>query len=131
MKRIRVGNAVVCEFIVQGSTGKHTLVNVFGGDILVKELPARISLAFYIEIVPDAGMPKDLKLDLILGTKTLATADAEFQYEPGKIGVIVLPQAQITVEEETRIRVVASGTGRARTALVDKSICKGDIPGLS
>lgn len=128
MKRIKIGNALACEFIAPGATGKPTLANVFSGDILVQEMPARISLAFYIEILPDQDIPKVILLQLMLGKKTLAIAEAEIELEPGKMGVIALPAAQVTIQEDTKLKVIATGEGFARTVIIEKAITKGEIP---
>ena len=127
MKRIKIGNAVACEFIAPGANGKHTLANVFSGDILVREMPARISLAFYIEILPDQDIPKMIRLELVLGKKTLAVAEAEIELEPSKMGVVALPSIQVNVEEDTKLKVIATGDGFARTVVIEKAITKGDI----
>ena len=37
--KLKFSNAILCEHVVSGGSGKHTLINVYGGDILA--LPRR------------------------------------------------------------------------------------------
>ena len=49
MDTIEVRNAILCEDIRHEIGNKNSLIGVFGGDILVAELPARIRVAVYYD----------------------------------------------------------------------------------
>lgn len=128
MKQIKTGNAVACEYAALGAYGKHTLVNIYTGDIVVQELPARIPIAFYIEVIPDSGMPSSIKLEVFQNKKLRFAATAEFEFEADKIGLVVLPQLPFSLEKNTEVRLVASCEGYKATTLVRKRISVGPIP---
>lgn len=128
MKQFKTANAVACEYVALGSNNKHTLVNVYGGDIIVREFPARVPLAFYIEILPDRGMPSRAKLQVLQNKKLRAEIDAEFEFEPGKLAAIILPQLPYVISKDTTVRVVAECEGYSRTTLLKKTISVGEIP---
>ena len=59
-----IENAILCEHLVPGLNNKQTLINLYAGNILVKEFPAQIPIAIYIELKPKifGTIPLDLKL---------------------------------------------------------------------
>jgi hypothetical protein len=133
MNKIRSGSAIICEYVAQGSHGKHTLVNVYSGDILVAELPARVPFAFFIELeFEGGGGSAQLKIEVLTGgSKAKISADASMEIEPGKPAIIVLQQAGFQIDKATNIRVRASIDGGRMLTLAQKSISQGDIPGLT
>ena len=52
MKSLSVVSFVVCDDVRREVTGKETLVGAYGSEISISHAPARISLAFWCEIVP-------------------------------------------------------------------------------
>jgi hypothetical protein len=132
MNKIKSGKAIVCEYVAQGSHGKHTLVNAYSGDILVQDLPAAIPLAFFIELeFEGAGGNSQLKVNVLLGGKSKAQAEAEIQVESGKPGILVLQQAAFQIDGATDIKVTMSMDGARAITLVRKTISQGNIPGLT
>ena len=129
MKALKFGNVVACEYIAMGAFGKHTLVNTYSGDIMVKEFPATFPLAFYIEIVPDPEAPNLIKFEVMQGRDIKGVAGAELEYEPGKSGLIALPQLLFVIEREAEIKVIASCEGYKRKVILKKRIFHGLIPG--
>lgn len=130
MKKLKVINSHACEYVAQGAYGKHTLVNIYGGDIRVKSFPATFPLAFYIEIEPTATESKEIKITVFQGRKVLAEAMASFEFEVGKTGVITLPPLPVSFTENTDIRVVATGEGFSQTVLIRKTVEVGEIAEL-
>ena len=52
MNDFQINSVIFCEDIRREITQKDILIGVFSSDIIVHALPARISLAFWIEITP-------------------------------------------------------------------------------
>jgi hypothetical protein len=127
VKRIKVGNALACEYATLGSNLKHTIVNAYTGDIIVQSYPSRIPLAFYVEIFPQPDMSV-LKFEVMQNKKKKAEIYAEFEYEAGKIGLILIPQIPFTIEKATTIRLIASCEGYKPTVLITKKVSEGSIP---
>lgn len=129
MKLIKTGNVMVCEYIAQGSRGKHNLVNVYSGDILVADFPAQFPASFYIELDFDANRPNDLDLELFIGKTSKAKIRVfQGQFESGKIGVIIVPQLVLKFDNESHIRIVASCDGYNNTTILKKKVSQGPIP---
>jgi hypothetical protein len=127
MKQIKVGNAFACEYVALGSNNKHTLVNVYTGDILVREFPANIPLAFYIEIVPDPEMSQLLKIQVLQNKKLKGELVGEFEFEPDKVALAIIPQLPFTIAKDTTVRVVAQCEGGRSTTLIAKKIKVGPV----
>jgi len=129
MNKIKSGRVIVCEYVAQSAYGKHTLVSVYSGDILVQSLPARVPFAFFIELeIEGDGGPTQLKIDVLLGEKSKISADVKIDFEHGKPGVIVLQQSLFQIDEATDLKVKASIDGGRAVTLVRKSINLGVIP---
>lgn len=124
---MKLANAIACEYIAQGSNGKHTLVNCFSGDIIVAELPAIIVMAFYIEVVPNTIGNTDVEIQVRLGKKTLAKIEAVFDFEPPKMGLVVLPPLPIKVPERSELRVILTPKGGRSITAIRKTISEGII----
>lgn len=128
MKQIKTGNVIACEYAALGSHGKHTLVNVYTGDILVQKFPALIPIAFFFEIIPEPGMPNDLKIDVFQNKELKASLGAEFQFNVSQLGLAVLQQMPFSIAQNTEIKVVASCEGYKETTLIKKKVSVGPIP---
>ncbi|MBN9308226.1 hypothetical protein, partial [Devosia sp.] len=57
-KKLKFLNAILCEHVVAGANKKHTLINVFGGNIIVEQLPATLTFGLYVEMA--AGSPPEM-----------------------------------------------------------------------
>lgn len=77
-KSAKIGNALLCEYVAKGDGGKNTLVNVFAGNILVSEFPARLMFGLYFEIIPGDKEIKKGDLQILRDGKMVATATMEF-----------------------------------------------------
>lgn len=128
MKRIKTGNVVACEYVALGSYSKHTLINVYTGDIAVREFPATFPLAFFIEIIPHEGMPQEIKIQIKQGRKTSAELVVNFKFELGKPALMILPQILLTFPNDTVVQVVGSGDGLKPTVLATKKVRVGPFP---
>ncbi|SMQ61430.1 hypothetical protein SAMN06297468_0559 [Altererythrobacter xiamenensis] len=128
MRKLRTDNVVVCEYVAKGAHSKHTLVNVYTGDIIVREFPATFPLAFYIEIVPFEDLPEKLTFQVKKGRKVAAEIEVGFKYEKGKTALLTLPQIPITFTKNVDISVVAMGDGLQTTTVVKKKVSTGEIP---
>lgn len=128
MKKVKRGNVVLCEYIALGSFAKHTLVNVYAGDILLKEYPGTLPLSFFIELLPDEEMPQQITFEVKQGSSTKAELKAEFDHQPSRSALIVIPQLPYTFHEDTDLTVTATGKGLKSTVLIRKKISLGPIP---
>jgi hypothetical protein len=123
-KTLKFGNAVVCEYAAQGNRNKHTLVNVYSGDIITAEMPATLRLGFYIEHFPDAESPMTIVLTITHDSEKIAELSVAVGGRPkiGKTGVILIPGLNIPVPHDGAFAVVASADGYRDISVIQKRI---------
>lgn len=130
-KKIQIGNAILCEYVAQGSNNKHVLVNVYSGNVIAGKLPAELTFGLYAEIIQPVGSPIDkLDLELVLGGKTFMRGVATL---PGaqETSLFILPMFQIPIAEPGDFEVFFSAAGFSRTRVLKKSISVGSVPGFT
>jgi len=129
-KAPKFGNVVLCEHVVSGVGNKHTLVNVFSGDIIVSELPARLFFGLYAEYyAPEDGSFKDISIELRLNGKTFAriVVSALGAVTPGDAGVVAVPIFELGVDNDLALSVVARVDGHKPQTLMTKQIRQGTV----
>jgi hypothetical protein len=127
MRSLKFGNALFCEYVARGAGNKHTLVNVFSGDILVKELPGTLILSLYIEMLPQLRQQSEITIDLLVGRKPYVQFEASFEsMRRDKTAVLVISPLHVEVQKDTFLRVVASSKGFQRTEVIRKRISEGE-----
>lgn len=129
MKAIKAVTALGCEYVATGSRGKHTLINVYAGDIFVREFPAVFPMAFYFELAPEQSPEVvDIKFEVLIDGDKRAEVGVEFPADRTELGLVALPQLPLSMEKEGVIRVVASGSRYRKTVLIEKKVSAGPIP---
>lgn len=119
--KLKFANAMLCEHVVSGGSGKHTLVNVYSGDILVKEFPARLAMGFYVEHVADR--PGGMWISILRGKGEIAKVHVAVVAQGGQLsGVVAVPLFEFIADEETTIEFVAGMDGSAKTPILKKKI---------
>lgn len=129
-KKLKFGNAILCEHAIRGNSHKAILVNVYAGDILVNSFPATLTFGIYIEtaVNPDVST---VQLEIAFGSDHRATMTADLNpSEATRTGVIMLPLLTITVEKELLIKVTAKAEGYAKTTLIRKRLYQGNVQGV-
>lgn len=127
MKGISTKNVIVCEHIVEGLGGKHTLINVMAGTILVERFPAKIPIAFYLEFISPEEHLMTANIDIRLGRKSIASGSAEVQFKENESSVVSLPTALMTVDEPTKLRVLLGWNEEKPKTLLTKTFNQGPV----
>lgn len=113
MKPFKIGNVIMCEYIVEGVNNKHTLINTYAGDILVNEIPAQIPIAFYMEFIPTVSRTEHLKMRILVGGTEAVGGIAQVEFEAGRPAILVISMGLLRVEKPTSLRVfIQSGEER-------------------
>ena len=87
-KSLKFGNVVLCEYVAKGEKNKYTLINVFSGDVIVVDLPAKLNFGLYMEYLPDAVGPRKLTLSMMLDKKKFGQIVIQIERgAPGTPGV--------------------------------------------
>ena len=122
MKPFKIGNVVMCEYIVEGVSNKHTLINTYAGDILVKEIPAQIAIAFYMEFIPNVSRTEHLKMRILVGNKEAIGGTADVQFEAGRPAIMVIPMGMLRVEKPTSLKVFIQSGEEKPIKVLEKKI---------
>ena len=130
MTALKVRNALICEYIADGPNKKKSLINVYGGNIIVEEFPSIIPLAFYLEIFPEIEEETRFTFDLELDKKGIVRIAATVPPPPtpGHTGVIIYPQFAFELEKTAEDRIISQAAGGRRQVLLRKTIGLGKIP---
>lgn len=128
MSDLNFRNVLVCEYVALGAHRKHTIVNVYTGDILVRKFPVTIPLSFYLEVAPSEILgSRQLSVKVYVGDEVRAEATAEFEFEEGKPGLLTFPQIGCEFDKPSSIKLVISEVdGKART-IVEKTVSEGVV----
>lgn len=127
-KALKFGNAILCEFISRGAGNKHSLINVFSGDVIVSEFPATMMIAVYIEYTPDPTDPQEVSLHVYIGDDLAANVPVKIKPSPSSnVATIVFQGMGVKIPKETSLRVTASAPGYKTMTVLSKRIYKGVI----
>lgn len=127
MSKVSITAVIVCDDIRKEVTGKDILIGVYSGDIIVQDIPATISAAFWFELLPlELGVQR-LELRLRLANKEEALPlTIEVQVENLSPSAIFTPSATITVDAETEL-LLEERVGESWRVLKSKKIYKGKV----
>ena len=117
--RPKFGNVVLCEHVIPGGGNKHSLINVFAGDLLLPQFPAKLGLGFYAEYYPKDASDGKMTLELRINKKTFARIEVAFErYREGAPGIIAISFFELNVEQETQLEIFSRPvTGKAALIL--------------
>lgn len=128
-KKITIGNALLCEYVAQGSNNKHVLVNVFAGNVVVTAVPADIAFGLFIEAKrprgDDAFTPE---FEVLVGGKILFDVKMDGIGSVGTTITFIIQQFQVRVESPCEFEVYVKAVGYQRTLALKKEITIGPIP---
>jgi hypothetical protein len=122
VKRLKIGNAVVCEYIAEGARNRHTLVNVFSGDFVVEEFPAKFHIAVFIEIEPSDEAINNLIFEVKRNGKTIGKLTGEEAIEPASKAAITSPQMPLEFAKASELSIVAQADGYSKTTVLRKKV---------
>lgn len=128
MTKITKHNVIACEYAAQGANSKHTLVNIYSGNIMVAELPATFPIAFFIELAfsESAGDTK-IKIDVQINGKSKFGVEGAFALQDDLPAILMIPQISLRIEKNAELKVLASVNEGRSVTLFKKSISLGPV----
>jgi len=119
----RFANTLLCEHVVPGNGGRHTLVNVFAGDIFLADFPATLFFGFYTEFFADSTIGL-ITLQFTLDGSVFAnlTAAPAGEIIEGRPGVLVFPIFSVNIVKDADLRVDAIISGHRNQTVLTKRI---------
>lgn len=122
MKKLRLGNVLLCDYLTPGQGNKHVLVNTYTSDIVVSELPARMQFGLYAEIFLYPDQPRELQVDIVVGQKRIIEIQAEFADNSGGPALLAIPTFPVPASKETTLQIVLICDGYQKTTALKKAI---------
>jgi hypothetical protein len=128
VKSLKIGNAVVCEHVVNGGPGKHTLVNAYGGDLLLPDMPTTIVVGIYLEVISH-DLPTAINVEVFLGKSLIMGAEVILSgHVPGNPAILAIPMLPLEVREPCTLRIRLSADGFRPVDALKKSILAAPSP---
>lgn len=121
-KPVTFVNTLLCEHVVPGLGNKNTLINVFSGDVLVTDFPARLLFGFYTDYIPHVPSGK-VRIEINIDRKLFAYVDAEFKDTTiGTPGAIAVPVLEIGLDSDVDLTFVAKVEGAKSQTILKKRV---------
>jgi hypothetical protein len=119
---------VLCEDIRVEYGGKHSLLGVYAGDIIVPELKNFLKVALFIELYAKELGEFDLEGKIIYADSDVLGFKLQMKYEDVKSpALLVSPSFPVPLNLEGEILVM--GTCKGKTSpLLSKTVRVGDVP---
>ncbi len=122
-KKLAVGMVALCDYATKSEGSKHTLVNIYSGDVIVGAFPAQMHFGFYAEVVPGEIAPEKAILTLLLNRKKFAGMEIGFaNARPNRPAVILIPALGFDVESPVTMEFVLDVDGYSTTQLLKKEV---------
>ncbi|MEX0827592.1 MAG: hypothetical protein WD005_01435 [Haliea sp.] len=117
-KRIKFGNALLCEYATQGNRNKHMLINVYSGNVRFDALPADFSCGIYVELPA-----QDLKtVDVLVRLDREEILRAAVEAEAGKDGTIVIRMLAMEIDKPATLTVSLEAPDKVSTTVISKRL---------
>lgn len=127
--KIRVGSALLGEYVALGLGNKVSIINAYSGDVIVERLPADLAFGIYLELdFGTDGAPDNLRIEAVLDGKKVVEGRAGAASGSGGMGTIAIPQLPFHIERDCNLELYVSAEGYARTRALRKAIKQGVIP---
>jgi hypothetical protein len=116
---LRIGNVILCEDVRQEMLGKHSLLGVISGDILVPVFEDYIKIAVYVELLAVELGEKEAELTIQYLDKMLAKISAKFDFKDLRApAAIVTPGFPLKLEGPGQIIIDVRCEGKTKRAMV-------------
>lgn len=127
-KALKFGNAILCEYVAKGFGNKHTLVNVFSGDVVVQEMPAKLQFGLYFEYFPDDEIPHEISIIFRIHNSLLFQAQITFpDLKRGSPAAVAIQSFDIQFDRDVTFSIEAQRHGYRKTKVLSKKIFKGNM----
>jgi hypothetical protein len=126
-KKLKVLNAILCDYVGQGANNKHMLVNAIAGNVYVQSVPVDVGFGLYIEFELGDSRPEKLFFEVTLDGERLMHGEGIL----ATLGIdapasFVVPRFEFLLEKQTVFEVFIDVEGFQRTTAIRKTI--GPIP---
>lgn len=135
----RFCNIILCEDVRDEIGGKHSLMGVFSGDILIPIFPATIQLATYFQYEMGKSAQSegkvaqdeiDFAITMFVDDRKIATGRMNAPVKGGeKFANFVMPKSLLTFDKPSRYRLVITLSDGRELEILNKQILQGTVGG--
>ena len=120
---VRVRNCLLCEHVSRSDGNRHTLVNVYSGDVVVAHMPTQLQFGLYMELegTPQYQGAFSLEIRWLKRTYLKATATVDARSTENN-AVIALPSFLLPVDRDGVLQMFFWGDGLPRRKILSKKI---------
>ena len=123
-KKLKIGNALIADYVAEGLGGKYTIVNAIGGDVKVQAFPTAVSFGLLAEIIIQEGQPSAIDIDVRINGKRLLGGNGEISdaHVVGETATLSIAHFTFPLKEEAVLELYFSAEGFQRTLAMRKRI---------
>ena len=126
-KKLKVGNAILCEYVAMGANNKHILINVFSGDVIVQEMPADLRFGLYVELArPQSPHTEKFTFQILVNGEVKIGGEFEM-VDDTTVGIVMLQQFPLRILVPSTINLVLTAEGYAKATALSKTVSLGAI----
>jgi hypothetical protein len=121
--------AVLCDEIRQEANGKHILIGVYNGVIVVVDFPADLLVSWWIQVFPNKLGKFDLDIQLMKdGKDTLIKASVGFEMHIKDWAAMVLPKIPLQIHGPGKLQLQLKEKSEAKWSIVQTfEVRKGNV----
>jgi hypothetical protein len=124
-RSIKIGNAILCDYVASGENNKKILLNVYSGDVLFVQFPPMVLMGLYIEYFLETDEVVPVAFEVRSNGSVMLEAGAEFGPPVGdQYGVFALQQFPLTLTSDTTLEVWLSAPGYRAVKALQKHVRK-------
>jgi hypothetical protein len=119
-------NVILCEDVREEIGNKKSLMGIFGGDLLVPEMPATLQLAVFFQYMPSSPDEQavSIAIELFQDDMSIAKGGMQGHIANAQPASFILPRALITFEKDSVFRLMVSINEGAAQEVLSKKIIK-------
>lgn len=122
-KAPKIRNALICDDVRQEVNGKHFLIGVYSGDILVPEFPAALALSAYLEIDAPTVGEQELHIRFCGPDGPLSGIRGAIEVQDTRHALALpTPRLPVALDRECEIAVEVSFDDKRWTTAVRKQV---------
>ncbi len=130
-KTLTFQNVVLCDFATESENGKHTLVNVYSGSLILATLPIDLHCSLYIEMVNPKPLPGQIRFQIRLAGEDIGSIhfnlDAIDPDVRAQIGVMLAQRISLRIERPGDLEVFASADGYEQVLILKKEVTSPNV----
>ncbi len=118
---------LLCEYVLQDITNKHSAIGIFTGDVVVNSFPAnlRFSLLFIMASRLEGSL--QVAIEIFFDEKKVASGSAMGNARPNNPSIFSLSGIAMKIDNPCEIKIYATANDAERELVIHKKVYEGKI----